>query len=474
MARWTFLAAVMLCAFSSGLSAAGAAPDAVYLKNGSVVRGTILEQVDDVSVKIETPEHDVFVFRIDRVDRIVDRDGPGVTSEDGDAAPAEEAERAAPAGGDDQRTKAAEADQAADAHQAAADAHQAAADAHQAAAADAHQAAAADAHQAAAAEAAREADADAREAQEEARQDAEEAREEAAQARDEARDEAAAPPPPPPTWQIEGEPGDDGSSHFSITVPGPLLVPVPPIPPIPPIPPVLPFAPVPPVVVPPSDFAPSPEIAHEDDPGQEADDEAREADEEARDAEEEAREAAEEARKAREEALEEARKIREEEREAREQAREDAREAREAAREQQREAQEQVRQAAEPPGRKLPGLALGLALGVPIHTSILGVGQFYNGQVARGFAYAGGGVAFMGMIGVGASQGERGRQLVAAGAVGYLTLYVVSSIDAYRTARRINRERGYLSSRIKPTFMVSVDGPRNRDVNVSLGAGLTF
>lgn len=44
--------------------------EVVYLKDGSVIRGTIIEQVPDVSLKIQTSDGSVFVYTMDRVERI--------------------------------------------------------------------------------------------------------------------------------------------------------------------------------------------------------------------------------------------------------------------------------------------------------------------------------------------------------------------------------------------------------------------
>ncbi|MDR2231877.1 MAG: hypothetical protein LBE56_01995 [Tannerella sp.] len=44
--------------------------DAVYLKNGSVIRGVIIEQIPNISIKIETTEGNIFVFRMDEIESI--------------------------------------------------------------------------------------------------------------------------------------------------------------------------------------------------------------------------------------------------------------------------------------------------------------------------------------------------------------------------------------------------------------------
>ena len=44
--------------------------DVVYLKNGSVIRGVLIEQIPNVSLKIQTKDNNVFVYKIDEVLKI--------------------------------------------------------------------------------------------------------------------------------------------------------------------------------------------------------------------------------------------------------------------------------------------------------------------------------------------------------------------------------------------------------------------
>ena len=44
--------------------------DVVYLKNGSVIRGIIIEQIPNKSIKIETADKSVFVYQIDEIEKI--------------------------------------------------------------------------------------------------------------------------------------------------------------------------------------------------------------------------------------------------------------------------------------------------------------------------------------------------------------------------------------------------------------------
>lgn len=44
--------------------------DVVYLKNGSIIRGIIIEQIINKSIKIETADKNVFVFTLDEIEKI--------------------------------------------------------------------------------------------------------------------------------------------------------------------------------------------------------------------------------------------------------------------------------------------------------------------------------------------------------------------------------------------------------------------
>lgn len=44
--------------------------DVVYLKNGSIIRGVIIEQVPNQSISIQTADKSVFVFQMDEIERI--------------------------------------------------------------------------------------------------------------------------------------------------------------------------------------------------------------------------------------------------------------------------------------------------------------------------------------------------------------------------------------------------------------------
>ena len=44
--------------------------DIVYLKNGSVLRGVIIEQVPNELIKLQTADGNVFVYQISEIDKI--------------------------------------------------------------------------------------------------------------------------------------------------------------------------------------------------------------------------------------------------------------------------------------------------------------------------------------------------------------------------------------------------------------------
>ena len=44
--------------------------DVIYLKNGSIIRGVIIEQIPNVSLKIQTREDNIFVYKMDEIEKI--------------------------------------------------------------------------------------------------------------------------------------------------------------------------------------------------------------------------------------------------------------------------------------------------------------------------------------------------------------------------------------------------------------------
>jgi hypothetical protein len=73
--RWMpALVVLVLLLLGAAASAAGAQPtlqDVVYLKNGSVIRGMILEQIPNKTIKIQTADGSIFVYEMTSVVKIV-------------------------------------------------------------------------------------------------------------------------------------------------------------------------------------------------------------------------------------------------------------------------------------------------------------------------------------------------------------------------------------------------------------------
>ena len=55
--------------------------DVVYLKNGSIIRGVIIEQVPNESIKIQTSDRSIFVFQMDEVQKMTKEENPVVKNE---------------------------------------------------------------------------------------------------------------------------------------------------------------------------------------------------------------------------------------------------------------------------------------------------------------------------------------------------------------------------------------------------------
>ena len=53
--------------------------DVVYLKNGNIIRGIIIEQIPNQSLKIQTVDRNVFVFKIEEVEKMTKENIPGTS-----------------------------------------------------------------------------------------------------------------------------------------------------------------------------------------------------------------------------------------------------------------------------------------------------------------------------------------------------------------------------------------------------------
>ncbi|MBA4241275.1 MAG: hypothetical protein C0448_11145 [Sphingobacteriaceae bacterium] len=68
------LAFILICIITFDANAQSNFQEVVYLKNGSIIKGIIIEQVPNVSLKIKTKDGNIFVFKIEEVERITKED----------------------------------------------------------------------------------------------------------------------------------------------------------------------------------------------------------------------------------------------------------------------------------------------------------------------------------------------------------------------------------------------------------------
>ena len=66
----TVVCLFILFLHSDAISQNAKLQDVVYLKNGSIIHGTIIEEVPNKSVKIETRDGDIFVYQMDEIEKI--------------------------------------------------------------------------------------------------------------------------------------------------------------------------------------------------------------------------------------------------------------------------------------------------------------------------------------------------------------------------------------------------------------------
>jgi opacity protein-like surface antigen len=72
---------LMVLSLASSLSAAAQVDEVLYLKNGSIIRGTIIEQIPNVSVKIRTLDGSIFVYKVEEIEKIT-KESPKPESQD--------------------------------------------------------------------------------------------------------------------------------------------------------------------------------------------------------------------------------------------------------------------------------------------------------------------------------------------------------------------------------------------------------
>jgi len=65
-----FIAILLFLTISILAFAQQAYQDVIYLKNGNIIRGTIIEQIPNVSIKIETSDRNVFKYELEEIEKI--------------------------------------------------------------------------------------------------------------------------------------------------------------------------------------------------------------------------------------------------------------------------------------------------------------------------------------------------------------------------------------------------------------------
>lgn len=92
-------------------------------------------------------------------------------------------------------------------------------------------------------------------------------------------------------------------------------------------------------------------------------------------------------------------------------------------------------------GHRDPALSLLLAAAPPL-LSVQGLGQIYNGDVGKGLFFFG-----IGQVSIGTWSTAVDQRTVHIAQVVYIASWIWSTIDAYRSAKRINRQRGHDAER---------------------------
>jgi len=70
MKKTALIVAVLLSVLNSTNVSAGNPQNVVYLKNGSVIRGTIIEQVPDKVIIIQTADNSIFAYTLDEIEKM--------------------------------------------------------------------------------------------------------------------------------------------------------------------------------------------------------------------------------------------------------------------------------------------------------------------------------------------------------------------------------------------------------------------
>ena len=74
---YLLLTGMLFLVFSFSVSGQANMEDVVYLKNGNIIRGTILEQIPGQSLKIRTTDNSTFVFTMGEIEKVA-REGTSV------------------------------------------------------------------------------------------------------------------------------------------------------------------------------------------------------------------------------------------------------------------------------------------------------------------------------------------------------------------------------------------------------------
>ena len=70
MKRFIFLLSSFLMMMISSTLVAQNVQEVIHLKNGSVIKGTVIEQIPGQTIKIQTADESIFVYRIEEVEKI--------------------------------------------------------------------------------------------------------------------------------------------------------------------------------------------------------------------------------------------------------------------------------------------------------------------------------------------------------------------------------------------------------------------
>jgi hypothetical protein len=75
-----YLLLLLFALIATASLAQGDYQDVVYLKNGSVIRGIIIEQIPNKSIKIETYDSNIFVYKMDEIEKMTKEPYIGITN----------------------------------------------------------------------------------------------------------------------------------------------------------------------------------------------------------------------------------------------------------------------------------------------------------------------------------------------------------------------------------------------------------